>query len=85
MKHYLLIYDRARGARIGRLRVFRDAGNAIDARFAAELQYRGEPDIEIVVLSGRSVDDLRRTHGRYFLRAQRLAKEALKREAQVAS
>jgi hypothetical protein len=79
VKHYLVIYDRRQGSRVGRLRSFRDSGRAINARFAAEREYRGQPDIEVVVLSGKSVDALRRTHGRYFGDAQQLARTALSR------
>jgi hypothetical protein len=80
VRHYLVIYDRRQGKRLGRLRTFRDAGHALDARFQAEREHKGNPDIEVVVLSGRSVDALRRTHGRYFEDAQQLAKTALNRD-----
>lgn len=79
MRHYLVVYDRRRGARVGRLRTFHDAGRALDARFEAERQHKADPDIEVVVLSGRSVDALRRTHGRYFEDAQQIARSALRR------
>ena len=79
MKHYLVIYDRRQGTRVGRLRSFHDSGRALDARFEAEREHRADPDIEVVVLSGRSVDALRRTHSRYFEDAQQIARAALKR------
>lgn len=83
MKHYLVIYDRSQGAMLGRLRSFRDSAKALDARFAAEREYRDQDDIEVVVLSGKSVDALRHTHGRYFEDARQLARTGLRRESAV--
>ena len=41
--------------------------DALEARFAAEAKHNGDANIEIVALAAASEDDLRRTHGRYFL------------------
>ncbi len=43
------------------------------ARFRAEAEFRGRPEIEIVALSAESEDDLKRTHGRYFFTLAELA------------
>ena len=82
MRHYLVIYNR-RAGEIVRHRRFSAAG-ALAARFAAEREFRDEPDIEIVVLGADSWDALKRTHSRYFKRVQDLAEDALQREAQPA-
>jgi hypothetical protein len=62
MKFFLVIYDRDAG-RLRQLRAFDEPQDALRERFLAE---RAEPDAEIVVLSARSEDALRRTHARYF-------------------
>ena len=83
MKHYLVIYDRRKG-QIIRHRSQPNAEQAIVARFDAEREFRGKPDIEIVVLGAESWDSLRRTHSRYFKDVQELAEAALEREARTA-
>ena len=40
---------------------------AMEARFVAEAEFHGDANVEIVALAAASEDDLRRTHGRYFL------------------
>jgi hypothetical protein len=45
---------------------YRQSDEALRARFAAEDEFRGNPDIEIVVLGARSWQALERTHSRYF-------------------
>jgi drug/metabolite transporter (DMT)-like permease len=50
------------------------------ARFAAEREFSGQPDIEVVVLGGDSWESLGRTHSRYFKGVSELAAAALARE-----
>jgi hypothetical protein len=78
MKHYLLVYSRREG-RILRRRAYRGASDALEARFDAEREYKGQPDIEVVVLGGESWASVKRTHSRYFSRVQDLAKTGLER------
>lgn len=80
MQHYLVIYDR-RAGKIIRHRRFQAPNTALAARFAAEREYRADPDVEIVVLGADSWDALRETHSRYFEDVQELAGSALEREA----
>lgn len=66
MKHYLLQYNR----RTGQLRHSEYEGDvgrreALRARLEAERGTK-DADLEIVVISARSLDEVRRTHGRYF-------------------
>jgi hypothetical protein len=77
--HYLVIYNR-RAGEIVRHRRFQTADTALAARFAAEHEFREEPDVEIVVLGADSWDALYRTHSRYFKGVQELAGAALERE-----
>ncbi len=82
MQQYLLVYNRRRGAIIRHSR-FRAAGPALAARFAAEREFRHEPDIEVVVLGADSWESLKHTHARYFKGVQELAKAALRREVRT--
>lgn len=70
--HFLVVYDRTAGELL-RLEQYESAGSAMQARFKAEAENRGRKDVEVVALSAASEDDLRRTHGRYFLGLDELA------------
>jgi hypothetical protein len=76
MWHFLLVYDRLQGQVI-RHKAFRASDQALEARFAAEREFRGQPDIEVVVLTAKSLASLNRTHSRYFKGVQELARAAL--------
>jgi hypothetical protein len=75
MNHYLVVFDRSTG-RVLRRTQFSDSNAALEARFEQEREYRDNPDIEVVVLSARSVDALKHTHGRYFKNFDQLASSA---------
>lgn len=66
MIHVLVVYDR-RAGRLVRQQEFPSSAEALQARFAAEDELGINSRIEIVALSGASMEDLRLTHGRYFL------------------
>ncbi|MGN6869604.1 MAG: hypothetical protein ACTHMY_14520 [Solirubrobacteraceae bacterium] len=72
MAHFLLIYDRAAGQLV-RQQEYADAAGAIAGRFAAEREFAHQPEIEIVAVTAESEDELRTTHGRYFLDLKQLA------------
>lgn len=72
MAHFLLIYDRDAGELV-RTTQYEQAVEALNARFAAESEFKGRSEIEIVALSADSEEDLRRTHARYFLGLDELA------------
>lgn len=72
MAHFLLVYDRATGQLV-RQATFGDGSSALTARFEAEAEFAGRPEIEIVALSAASEEDLRRTHARYYLSLDELA------------
>jgi len=76
MKHYLLVYNR-RQSRIVKWQEFDNRVEAPRGRLGAERDFRGMPDIEVVVLGGRSWESLGRTHARYFKSVQELAATAL--------
>lgn len=81
MQHYLLIYDRRKG-RIIRHRAYHEASSALTARFAAEREYGGDPDIEVVVLGAESWESVAHTHARYFKGVHEMAEAALSRVAE---
>ena len=64
MNHYLIVFDRSRGA-ILRFEAFSTRQAALQARFEAEREVGGNGDIEVVVLGADSPDALERTHSRY--------------------
>lgn len=66
MAHFLIVYDRDAGELVRQTR-FDTSAAAMQARFMAETEFRGRPEIEVVALVAESEDSLRRTHARYFL------------------
>jgi hypothetical protein len=71
MAHFLLIYDRAAGKLLRQER-FATEAEALHARFAAEAEVGVQPDIEVLAISAESEEELRRSHGRYFLTSEEL-------------
>ena len=65
MKHYLVVFNRSKGA-IVRRHYYPERADALKARFAAEREFRDDPDIEVVVLGGGSWAAVEKTHARYF-------------------
>ncbi|MFD7954940.1 hypothetical protein ACFV4X_15740 [Streptomyces ardesiacus] len=66
LKHFLLVYNRHTGETDVRQEFpASEARAALRARFQLERELRGQ-DIEIVVLTGSSLEGLRKTHSRYF-------------------
>ena len=76
MRHFLLIYTRRVG-KIIRHQEYGQVDDALEARFNAEQEYMGQPEIEVVVLGGESWESLSSTHARYFKDVQELATMAL--------
>ncbi|WP_147437417.1 hypothetical protein [Micromonospora musae] len=77
MNHYLVVFDRRMGE-IVRSAEFSGAGQALDARFQAEMEYRANQDVEVVVLGAASWEALTKTHTRYFQNVRELAASALR-------
>lgn len=50
------------------------SNSALDARFAAETEYGVRENIEIVAISAASEEELKRSHGRYFLTSEQLGR-----------
>jgi hypothetical protein len=75
MSYFLLLYDRRQGHLLRPPVVFSDseADRALTARFELEDEYRSKPDVEVVLLGSESIDDLKRTHARYFKSLREIA------------
>lgn len=74
MSQFLIIYDRNTGLLVGE-ETFTEGEHdrAIAARRLAEREYRGDRNIEVVLLGASNHSDLERTHSRYFRRLSELA------------
>ncbi|GHC73196.1 hypothetical protein GCM10007079_06920 [Nocardiopsis terrae] len=66
MTNLLVVYDRSSG-RMVREQEYTHRRKALEARFEAEREFRGNPSVEVVVLGAENREALRRSHGRYFL------------------
>ncbi|MCA1704177.1 MAG: hypothetical protein LC808_13295 [Actinobacteria bacterium] len=78
MAHFLLVYDLAAGTLLHEER-YQSRVEALRARFVAEAEHRSRTDdveVEVVVLSADSREDLLRTHARYFRSLAELASHA---------
>lgn len=76
MKHFLVVYDRPAGRTLEFTEYPRSA-DALEARFAAERQHRGNRDIEVVVLHANSEEILRQTHARYFYSLREIVEQGM--------
>jgi hypothetical protein len=64
--HFLIVYDRDAGELVRKAR-YETSAAAMQARFEAEAEFRGRPEIEVVAFVAESEEALRQTHARYFL------------------
>lgn len=76
MKHFLVVFDRARGE-VLREEEFLDRASALKARFTIERAEGVSANVEVVILGAESRQALRRTHARYFQTAGQLARSGL--------
>jgi len=68
MRNFLFVYDRRTRTRlVSREYAHSDRARALTDSLAYELEYRKNPDIEVVVLGAESEAALRKTHARYFM------------------
>jgi hypothetical protein len=76
MRSFLVVYNRRTGANTLREFPPGHGREAIHARFEAEREHSGDPDIEVVVLGSHSKEELLRTHSRYFRSAREILQSA---------
>lgn len=72
MKQFLVVYRRSSGLLKEFKELAGDRQNSSRQRVEAELVAASDPDLEVVVLNSESEENLRKTHSRYFLTADRL-------------
>lgn len=67
MKHFILVYNRRNGSLLEQVEFAEeDRATALNELFDREGVYKTDTDVEVVLLSAGSVDELKRTHTRYF-------------------
>ena len=66
MTYYLLVFSRRRGELVRDIEEFEDHRVAMVERLRLELENKGNPDLEIVVLGAESREAMENTHSRYF-------------------
>jgi hypothetical protein len=72
VSYYLLVFDRRRG-HLQRYEDFHgDSRRAFRARLREEAAHAPDQDVEVVVLSAGSEEELRATHSRYFRSAEEM-------------
>jgi hypothetical protein len=64
--NFLLVYERSTGKLLECEDLGSDAAKALERRAVHERSNRGNPDIEVVVLSTTNREALMQTHARYF-------------------
>jgi hypothetical protein len=73
MIHLLVAYRRSsQGLLESKQFAADDLRLALAERARLDRQYWGDSDIEVVILTGESLDRMRETHGRYFLSGAQL-------------
>jgi hypothetical protein len=71
MTLYLLTYYRD-GSHETEVKPIEDHDLALDLLRQAEEKARNRPELEVVLLTSTSIDDIKRTHSRYFKSADEL-------------
>lgn len=67
MRQFLLVYDRSSGELVSMESFDEDKrSDALHHRSRLEIEYGDQSEIEVVLLSAASLDDLKKTHSRYF-------------------
>ncbi len=73
MTYFLILYNRLTGdVHVTEFDETR-RHEALSRRFALENDFKGLPEWEVVVLGGTDLEQIKRTHGRYFKDASELA------------
>jgi hypothetical protein len=83
----VVVYDRASANVLEQHPFENDLSNALAVRLSREIAYRARPDVEVVLLRAASMDDLKKSHARYFApetiseQMKTLVSEAMKKQA----
>jgi len=76
MENFLVVYNRRTGESDVRKFPAGRGRAAVRERFKQERLHRHDPDVEVVVLSSSSLDELLKTHSRYFRSAEEILENA---------
>lgn len=68
VKHFVIVFDRSKGEIVDDILEFGDSEReaALAKRFELERSYSARSEVEVVSLGAASIEDLKRTHTRYF-------------------
>ena len=67
MRQFVIVFDRSRGEILETIEFPEwEREKSLKKRFALEQEYASRPEVEVVSLGAASIDDLKRTHTRYF-------------------
>lgn len=71
MRYFLIVYNRAAETLVNRFEfTVEERAMALEKRRSLQLLYRDDPETEVVLLGAQRFEDLEKTHGRYFKKAQ---------------
>jgi hypothetical protein len=73
MRYFVIVYDRRQGRRLV-TREFNESERdaALAERLHEMVSRREQKDVEVVLFGANSLDDLRKTHSRYFQSAEEI-------------
>jgi hypothetical protein len=83
----VVAYDRSSTTVVEQHEFPDDLSSALSVRLSLEIAYRTRPEVEVVLLGAASIDDLKKSHARYFApetisaRLRTLVDEAVKKGA----
>ena len=67
MSQFVIVFDRSSGEMLETIEFPDDERDlALKKRFSLERDYAARPEVEVVSLGASSIEDLKRTHTRYF-------------------
>ena len=66
IRHFLLVFDHRQGKLVLEKSFGQDSASALRAYAQTELDYRDQPDMEIVLIGSDSIDTVKLTHANYY-------------------
>lgn len=77
MRYFVLVYDRGLAQILQQYEYAEgERDRALDDARRLQLERVFDQDVEVVVLGGKSFDDLKKTHSRYFKNAEEIISAA---------
>lgn len=66
IQHFILVFDHNQGRLVTQLHFGHDSDRALSHYAELEQQYRGEKNMDIVLIGSDSIETVRLTHANYF-------------------